>query len=99
MFSVRTFGTHHGTYSIEHLTKISSSQHNLNTQLEALLRRNEEKMQKIMENALGHIHDKMEKNMTSLKEQHKAEYMNCKIRYPEKMMTIPKATRTLLGTR
>lgn len=47
-----------------------SSQNNMTTQLEAILQKNEESMQKAMEKVLGKMHDKIKRHIASLKEQH-----------------------------
>jgi len=53
---------------------MSSSQNNMDTQLEAILRRNEEILQKAMEKVLKQMQDKIKGDIASPKEQHKVEF-------------------------
>ena len=54
---------------------MSSPQSNTNQQLKALLRKSNDNLQRTMKNVLGQVQDKMEKDMASMKEQHRIELL------------------------
>jgi len=70
------------------------SNNTMTTQVKALLRRNEENMQKVMETTLGKMQDKLKKDMESLKQQHQIEIKHLAQEHQVKMQALQEQLAT-----